>query len=107
MTGPVVTGYLGLVALTSLVSFVTYGVDKRRAAVGGRRVPERTLLLLAFLGGWPGSILAQRQFRHKTRKSKFLIPFWIVTALHIALVGAIAYTALGSTRLEAPRAVGR
>ena len=49
--------YLGLVAVTSLVSFAAYGFDKRRAATGGRRVPERTLLVLAFLGGWPGAIL--------------------------------------------------
>ena len=102
-----VVAYAGLVALTSLVSFATYGFDKRRAAIGGRRVPERALLLLAFLGGWPGSILAQRHFRHKTRKLKFLIPFWVVTALHVALVGAVAYKLLDSTRLEAPRAVGR
>jgi uncharacterized membrane protein YsdA (DUF1294 family) len=102
-----VVAYAGLAALTSLVSFVTYGVDKRRASDGGRRVPERDLLLLAFLGGWPGSILAQRYFRHKTRKLKFLIPFWVVTALHVALVGAVAYKLLDSTRLEAPRAVGR
>jgi uncharacterized membrane protein YsdA (DUF1294 family) len=107
MTGPFVIGYLSLVAVASLVSFVAYGFDKRRAATGGRRVPERTLLLLAFLGGWPGSILAQRHFRHKTRKLEFLIPFWVVTALHVALVGAVGYKVLDSTRLEAPSAVGR
>ena len=67
--------YLGLVAVTSLASFAAYGLDKRRAAVGGRRVPERTLHLLASLGGWPGAILAQRQFRHKTRKVSFQIAF--------------------------------
>ncbi len=107
MTAPVLVGYLGLVAVMSLVSFVAYGFDKRRAGGGGRRVPERTLLLLAFLGGWPGSVLAQRWFRHKTRKVKFLIPFWIVTALHVALVGAVAYKPLDSTRSEAPGVVGR
>jgi uncharacterized membrane protein YsdA (DUF1294 family) len=107
MTGPIVIGYLGLVAVMSLVSFVTYWFDKRRATAGGWRVPERTLLLLAFLGGWPGSILAQRQFRHKTRKGQFLIPFWIVTVLHVVLVGAIAYTILDSNPVEASNVVGR
>jgi len=43
--------------VTSLASFAAYGFDKRRAATGGRRVPERTLLVLALVGGWPGSIL--------------------------------------------------
>jgi len=92
--------YLGLVAVMSLASFAAYGFDKRRAATGGRRVPERTLLVLAFLGGWPGSILAQRQFRHKTRKASFLIAFWVVVVLHVVLVGAVAYRLLGSPRTE-------
>jgi uncharacterized membrane protein YsdA (DUF1294 family) len=91
-----VAAYLGLVALTSVVSFAAYGFDKRRAATGGRRVPERTLLVLAFLGGWPGSFLAQRQFRHKTRKVPFLIAFWVVAVSHLVLVGAVAYKFLGS-----------
>lgn len=91
-----VTGYLGLVAVTSLASFAAYGLDKRRASVGGRRVPERTLHLLAFLGGWPGAILAQRRFRHKTRKVPFLIVFSAVVVLHVAVVGAVAYKFLGS-----------
>ena len=92
--------YLGLVAVTSLVSFIAYRVDKQRAANGGRRVPERTLLVLALLGGWPGSFLAQRQFRHKTRKASFLIPFWVVSFLHVALVGAVAYRLVGVPKTE-------
>lgn len=90
-----VVGYAGLVAVTSLVSFAAYGVDKRRAVTGGRRVPERTLHLLAFLGGWPGAIVAQRRFRHKTRKVPFLAAFWGVVVLHVVLVGAAAYTLFG------------
>jgi uncharacterized membrane protein YsdA (DUF1294 family) len=85
----------------SLASFAAYGLDKRRAAVGGRRVPERTLHLLALPGGWPGAILAQRQFRHKTRKVPFRVAFWAVVVLHIAIVGAVAYALLGPLRTEA------
>lgn len=92
--------YLGLVAVTSLASFVAFGFDKRRATTGGRRVPERTLLVLAFLGGWPGAILAQRQFRHKTRKASFLIAFWAVVVLHVVLVGAVAYAICGTPITE-------
>jgi uncharacterized membrane protein YsdA (DUF1294 family) len=102
--------YMGLVAVTSLASFAAYGFDKRRATTGGRRVPERTLLVLAFLGGWPGSILAQRQFRHKTRKASYLIAFWVVVMLHVVLVGAVAYRLLGSPRtegVERPRSISQ
>lgn len=76
----------------SIVCFAIYGLDKRRAGNGGRRFSERTLHLLAFLGGWPGALLGQRQFRHKTRKVPFLIVFWALVVLHIAIVGAVAYT---------------
>jgi len=75
----------------SAVSFVAYGLDKRRAVNGGRRVPEQTLHLMAILGGWPGAWLAQRQFRHKTKKLSFLIVFWLVVILHFAVVSAAAY----------------
>jgi uncharacterized membrane protein YsdA (DUF1294 family) len=92
--------YLALVGVTSFITFAAYVFDKRRAGNGGRRVPERTLHLLALLGGWPGAILARRQFRHKTRKVPFLIVFWVVVALHVALVGAVAYAVFGTPFTE-------
>jgi uncharacterized membrane protein YsdA (DUF1294 family) len=86
-----VIAYLGLVAVASCACFIAYGLDKRRAANGGQRVPERTLHLLAFLGGWPGALLGQRQFRHKTQKVPFVIVFWVVVVLHVVVIGAMAY----------------
>jgi len=83
--------YFGLLLVVSFVTFVVYGFDKRRADNGGRRVPERTLHILAFFGGWPGALIAQRQFRHKTRKTSFLIVLWTLVVLHVAVVGAAAY----------------
>ena len=83
--------YLGIVLVMSLASYVAYGWDKRSAAKGSRRVPEQTLHILALLGGWPGSLLGQRHFRHKTKKLYFLIVFWCVVALHFAIVGTAAY----------------
>jgi uncharacterized membrane protein YsdA (DUF1294 family) len=82
--------YLLVVAVMSLICFIAYGWDKHRAVNGGRRVSERTLHLLAFLGGWPGAYLGQRQFRHKTQKTSFRIVFWILVVLHVGLVAAVA-----------------
>jgi uncharacterized membrane protein YsdA (DUF1294 family) len=83
--------YLGIVLVTSLACFVAYGWDKRSAANGSRRVPEQTLHILALLGGWPGALLGQRHFRHKTKKLSFLIVFWCIVVLHVAIVGTAAY----------------
>jgi uncharacterized membrane protein YsdA (DUF1294 family) len=90
-----VLAYLSLVAVMSCACFVAYGLDKRRASNGSRRVPEGTLHLLALLGGWPGALLGQRQFRHKTQKVPFRIVFWVAVALHVAVVGAVAYAVVG------------
>lgn len=74
--------------LLSLLSYAVYAVDKRAAQQGRRRVPERTLHLLALLGGWPGALLAQRRLRHKTAKPSFLIVFWLTTLGHVVAVTA-------------------
>ena len=88
--------YLIVVAVMSLVCFIAYGLDKRRAGNGGRRVSERALHLMAFLGGWPGALIGQRQFRHKTQKVPFRIVFWLVVVVHIGIVGAVAYRIITS-----------
>ena len=82
--------YLAVVVTLSLVAFVAYGFDKRRAQKGGRRVPENTLHLMALLGGWPGALAGQKVFRHKTQKLSFQIVYWACVALHlIAVCGAV------------------
>jgi len=66
-----------LYALTSAVTFIAYALDKAAARNGRRRIPEVTLHFLALAGGWPGAFLAQRVFRHKTRKQPFRAIFWM------------------------------
>jgi uncharacterized membrane protein YsdA (DUF1294 family) len=92
------TGYVIALGVMSLICFIAYGLDKRQAARGGRRISERTLHTLAFLGGWPGAIAAQRSFRHKTRKLSFRVYFWLVVTLHIGIVGAVVYAYVTSAR---------
>ena len=75
----------------SIVCFIAYGLDKRRARIDGRRVSEYTLQMMAFLGGWPGGLIGQRFFRHKTQKLAFLIVFWLAVVLHVVIVGGVVY----------------
>ena len=54
--------YFVVVAVLSAITFLAYGLDKRRAGRGGRRIAERTLHLLSLLGrmawraGWPAGV---------------------------------------------------
>ena len=57
--------------------FLLYGVDKRNAIKGRWRVSEKTLQLWALLGGWPGALMAQQAFRHKTQKRAFVFVLWL------------------------------
>ena len=73
------------IAALSLLTFVVYYADKQAAFRSGRRTPENTLHLLAFLGGWPGAFLAQRIFRHKSRKAGFQVVFWITVIANVSV----------------------
>jgi uncharacterized membrane protein YsdA (DUF1294 family) len=42
------------------------------------------LHLLSLAGGWPGALVAQRAFRHKTQKLSFKIVLWAIVAAHCA-----------------------
>ena len=76
--------------LMSLISFVLYGLDKRRAQRGSWRIRERTLHIADLLGGFPGGFVAQRVFRHKTRDTKFLVLYWLGVVVNAgALVAAL------------------
>jgi uncharacterized membrane protein YsdA (DUF1294 family)/cold shock CspA family protein len=83
----------------STASYLVYWLDKAAARADGRRIPESTLHLLALVGGWPGALLAQQQYRHKTRKPEFRIVFWFTVLGNIA---AFVYlmTPTGGTALS-------
>jgi len=76
----------GELALMSLTLFVLMGVDKRRARKGRWRVRERTLFVLALLGGACGGTLGMFLFRHKTRHWTFRLIFPLLAAAQ--LIGA-------------------
>jgi uncharacterized membrane protein YsdA (DUF1294 family) len=54
-----------------------YAVDKSAARKGAWRIQESTLHLLSLAGGWPGALVAQQMFRHKTKKQSFRSVFWL------------------------------
>ena len=67
-------GILVLYLAASAASIVVYAVDKSAARHGRWRASESTLHLLAIIGGWPGALVAQQVFHHKSRKPSFQAP---------------------------------
>ncbi|EDL0271116.1 DUF1294 domain-containing protein, partial [Salmonella enterica subsp. enterica serovar Kentucky] len=66
-----------------------YGVDKTAARKTWRRVPESTLLVFGVVGGWPGAIVGQQLFRHKTQKQPFKTYFIVSVIVSIVVTVAI------------------
>ena len=75
----------------NIVTFIAYGVDKRAAVRGAWRIPEADLHALEFLGGWSGELVAQRFFKHKTKKKSFRTDFYLVILAELVVIGLILH----------------
>src|SRR5205085_3242848 len=60
----------------SVAALIAYRVDKSAAQTGAWRISESALHVLALSGGWPGALIAQNLFHHKSRKLSFQFVFW-------------------------------
>ncbi|VVO55004.1 DUF1294 domain-containing protein [Pseudomonas fluorescens] len=73
---------LAAYAIVSVLAFFLYWSDKRKARADSWRTPENVLHAVELAGGWPGALLAQQLFRHKTRKVSYQLLFWLIVLLH-------------------------
>ncbi|MFB6610182.1 DUF1294 domain-containing protein [Agromyces sp. NPDC056379] len=74
--------------VVSIVAVVAYGLDKRAAKRGAPRTSESVLLTVGVVGGWPGALVAQQLFRHKTRKRSFRRAFWLTVVVNSLVLAA-------------------
>lgn len=89
--------YLGVMMAAG---FFAMGLDKEIARRNGermaqgkrtlRRIPERTLFLIAVLGGSAGTWLGMYVFRHKTRHWYFVLGVPVILAAQL-LLGWLLY----------------
>ena len=89
----VLLAYGGYLILLSLITFILYYADKKKAEKKKWRIPEKVLLLCSFLGGAFGGYPAMLLFRHKTKGEHWYFTFINILGLliHIAALVAIAF----------------
>jgi len=83
----------------SIIALFMYWVDKSAARKGRWRTQESSLLICGLIGGWPGALMAQQLFRHKSCKTEFQICFWGTVAVNCAGL-AWVLTPTGAQRLS-------
>ena len=75
--------YLIYLAVMSVIAFILYFADKKKAQNGKWRIKEATLLGIGFFGGAVGALATMKIFRHKTKH-------WYFTAINAAGLAAQA-----------------
>lgn len=80
-------------SVMSLVTFILFGADKRKAEKKKYRISEKTLLGFSLAGGAFGGLVAMTVFRHKTCKLKFLTGVPVMAAVHAGIL--IYYVSAG------------
>ncbi|MFJ8245747.1 DUF1294 domain-containing protein [Peribacillus asahii] len=70
----------------NILAFTIMGVDKKKARNGEYRISERTLWIVAVIGGGTGAYLGMKQFRHKTKHASFK---WGLPVLMVVQLGLL------------------
>jgi uncharacterized membrane protein YsdA (DUF1294 family) len=83
--------------IMNVLGFARMGQDKQYAKKKRRRVSERQLFVIAFLGGAIGSWIGMRTWRHKTNHRSFTIGIPLLIILNfVYMYLAIRYPDLGT-----------
>lgn len=72
--------------IINIVGFLSMGIDKFKAKQNLWRTKEKTLFVIAMIGGSIGSIIGMYTFRHKTKHNSFVIGFPIILVAQVVLV---------------------
>ncbi|MBP1904592.1 uncharacterized membrane protein YsdA (DUF1294 family) [Paenibacillus turicensis] len=81
------TGLLLWFIFINLVAYIAMADDKARARQRRERIPERTLFLLAAIGGAAGTFIGMKSKRHKTKHASFRIGIPFLLLLNAILYG--------------------
>lgn len=86
--------YICLIIIMSFITFILYGVDKRKAQKNQWRIKEITLLACSFLLGSIGGLLGMYGLRHKTKHWYFVIVNFLSFSIQVFL-GIVIFNKIG------------
>lgn len=89
------------------LALLAYGLDKSAARANRWRISERTLHLFGLAGGWPGSLVAQQLFRHKSSKASFQLAFWTTVVVNCGATAWLLSPSGANSLRSLDRAVSR
>lgn len=72
--------------IINLTGFFAMFLDKQKARRGKWRIPEKTLFLLAIIGGSLGNTLGMHTFHHKTKHWYFKFGMPLILIAQVALI---------------------
>lgn len=72
--------------IINLFGFLLMGIDKKRAIKHQWRIKEKTLFLMAIIGGSVGSIIGMLTFHHKTKHKSFMMGMPLIMIVQILLI---------------------
>ena len=89
MSDQLLTVALGWRAFISALTAIITAIDIDRAKNGSFRISEKTLIVLALLGGSVAEYLTMRLIRHKTLHKKFMIGLPVIIIIQLVLIALI------------------
>jgi uncharacterized membrane protein YsdA (DUF1294 family) len=79
------------ISFINLIGFIIMGIDKQKAKSNQWRIREKTLFIIAIIGGSIGSILGMKYFRHKTKHKTFTYGMPLILIIQVFLLYLIQY----------------
>lgn len=77
---------IAYVIIINIIGLFSMLIDKRRAIKKIWRIPEKTLFLIAILGGSIGSNIGMRLFRHKTKHWYFVFGMPAILIIQLVII---------------------
>jgi len=75
----------------NFIGFLAMGFDKFKAKKNFWRTKEKTLFIIAAIGGSIGSIIGMYTFRHKTKHNSFVFGMPLILATQIAILSYLLF----------------